>query len=86
MTLICFPRQSLLRHLEVIRVTASSEKKAWEKAEGRRQQQPVYLPKTFIPSLNSRPFFIMILVSSGASFMVSFNMEMTALVVLASSA
>lgn len=45
----------------------------------------VNLPKTFIPSLNSRPFLITILVSSGASVTVSFNREMTELVVLASS-
>lgn len=42
-------------------------------------------PKTFMPSLNSRPFLITTFVSSGVSVTVSFNREMTALVALPSS-
>lgn len=99
-TLILFPRENLLRHLEDTLLGFLRRNVGILRTEGRRLlrkaghcpevkgdgwQQPLCLPKTFIPSLNSRPFLITILVSSGASFMVSFNMEMTALVVLASS-
>lgn len=47
--------------------------------------QLLCLPKTFIPSLNSRPFLRTTLVSSGISVTVSFNRETTVLVALGSS-
>ena len=44
-----------------------------------------YSPRTFMPSLNSRPFLITTWVSSGASVTVSFNSERAASVALLSS-
>ena len=55
-----------------------------EVSPARRWRQG-YSPKTFMPSLNSRPFLITTWVSSGASVTVSFNSERTASVALLSS-